>query len=59
MKSLFKKLAAALGLTWVWGFVVMGLVILYTGFAWVLGEQRESVLQPYLPSTTDIIRTPL
>ena len=43
--------------TWVWLAVAMGLAILYSGFAWVLGEQRESVLQPYLPSTTDITRT--
>ncbi len=44
--------------TWVWVFVVMGLALMYSGFAWVLGEQRESVLKAYLPTTTDIIRTP-
>ncbi|NMX90799.1 MULTISPECIES: type IVB secretion system protein IcmH/DotU [unclassified Pseudomonas] len=54
-----RKAMRIVSATWVWAFVVMGLVILYAGFAWVLGEQRESVLQPYLPSTTDIIRTPL
>ena len=36
----------------------MGLALMYSGFAWVLGEQRESVLKAYLPTTTDIIRTP-
>lgn len=33
----------------VWGvvFVTACLVMMYSGFAWVLSEQRESVLQPY------------
>lgn len=30
-------------------FTVVCLVLLYSGFAWVLGEQRETVLQPYQP----------
>lgn len=30
-------------------FTVFSLVVLYSGFAWVLGEQRDTVLQPYLP----------
>ncbi|NNA67831.1 type IVB secretion system protein IcmH/DotU [Pseudomonas gessardii] len=44
--------------TWVWVFVGVGLGMMYAGFAWVLGEQRESVLQPYLQTTPDITRTP-
>ena len=28
-------------------FTVACLVVMYSGFAWVLGEQRDSVLQPY------------
>jgi len=28
-------------------FTAICLVVMYSGFAWVLGEQRESVLQPY------------
>ena len=28
-------------------FTVVCLVVMYSGFAWVLGEQRETVLQPY------------
>ncbi|MBM3108115.1 MULTISPECIES: type IVB secretion system protein IcmH/DotU [Pseudomonas] len=34
----------------VWGialFTVACLVVMYSGFAWVLGEQRDSVLRPY------------
>ena len=30
-------------------FTVVCLVVMYSGFAWVLGEQRETVLQPYQP----------
>ena len=33
-------------------FTLMCLGVLYGGFAWVLGEQRESVLQPYEQLTT-------
>ena len=30
-------------------FTVVCLAVMYSGFAWVLGEQRETVLQPYQP----------
>ena len=30
-------------------FTVICLVVMYSGFAWVLGEQRDTVLQPYQP----------
>jgi len=30
-------------------FTFMCLVVMYSGFAWVLGEQRDKVLQPYQP----------
>ncbi|NUU38167.1 type IVB secretion system protein IcmH/DotU [Pseudomonas sp. C2B4] len=30
-------------------FTTVCLVVMYSGFAWVLGEQRETVLQPYQP----------
>jgi len=30
-------------------FTMVCLVVMYSGFAWVLGEQRETVLQPYQP----------
>ena len=30
-------------------FTVICLVVMYSGFAWVLNEQRDTVLQPYLP----------
>jgi type VI secretion system protein ImpK len=30
-------------------FTVVCLVVMYSGFAWVLGEQRDTVLQPYQP----------
>ncbi len=44
------------------GFVVFTLVCLltmYTGFAWVLGKERASALQPLQFSASDLIRTPL
>jgi type VI secretion system protein ImpK len=28
-------------------FTLVSLVVMYSGFAWVLAEQRETVLQPY------------
>lgn len=28
-------------------FALICLVVMYSGFAWVLGEQREAVLQPF------------
>ena len=28
-------------------FALICLVVMYSGFAWVLGEQRETVLQPF------------
>jgi type VI secretion system protein ImpK len=37
--------------TWmVVGFTLVCLVVMYSGFAWVLGEHRNAVLQPYQPS---------
>jgi type VI secretion system protein ImpK len=30
-------------------FTVVCLAVMYSGFAWVLGEQRETILQPYQP----------
>ncbi|KAF1019748.1 MAG: hypothetical protein GAK37_03659 [Pseudomonas sp.] len=33
-------------------FTVVCLVVMYSGFAWVLGEQRDTVLQPYQPIDT-------
>jgi type VI secretion system protein ImpK len=31
------------------GFTLVCLVVMYSGFAWVLGEHRNAVLQPYQP----------
>jgi type VI secretion system protein ImpK len=45
--------------TWVAVGVVASLLALYSGFAWVLGEQRETVLQRYQLSAPDITRAPL
>ncbi|MDY7532749.1 type IVB secretion system protein IcmH/DotU [Pseudomonas sp. Bout1] len=45
--------------SWVAMFVVACLVGLYSGFAWVLGEQRETALQPYQLLAPDLSRTPL
>ncbi|MCQ9427539.1 DotU family type IV/VI secretion system protein, partial [Pseudomonas sp. LJDD11] len=30
-------------------FTFVCLVVMYSGFAWMLGEQRDTVLQPYQP----------
>ena len=36
--------------TWmVVGFTLVCLIVMYSGFAWVLGEHRNAVLQPYQP----------
>jgi len=45
--------------TWIAVCVVASLLALYSGFAWVLGEQRETVLQRYQLSAPDITRAPL
>lgn len=34
---------------WLTLFTLVCLVVMYGAFAWVLGEQRETVLRPYLP----------
>ncbi|KQQ60265.1 hypothetical protein ASF84_06090 [Pseudomonas sp. Leaf127] len=38
-------------------FTAVGLAILYSGFAWVLGEQRQTVLQPWQQLETSLIPT--
>jgi type VI secretion system protein ImpK len=40
-------------------FVLISLVCMYSGFAWVLGEQREAVLQPYQAVTPALISSQL
>ena len=45
--------------TWIAVGVVASLLALYSGFAWVLGEQRETVLQRYQLSALDITQAPL
>ncbi|MCK9796805.1 hypothetical protein BK634_28955 [Pseudomonas chlororaphis] len=37
-------------------FALVCLVMMYSGFAWVLGEQRETVLQPYQPLDAGVVR---
>ncbi|MFJ7316393.1 type IVB secretion system protein IcmH/DotU [Pseudomonas sp. NPDC098747] len=45
--------------TWmVMGFTLACLVVMYLGFAWVLGEQRETVLQPYQPLDPAVVLLP-
>ncbi|UCO98902.1 type IVB secretion system protein IcmH/DotU [Metapseudomonas lalkuanensis] len=34
-------------------FTLICLVVMYSGFAWVLGQQRETVLQPYQPLASE------
>lgn len=42
-----RRLVRIVSVTWVTVFVAACLLMMYSGFAWVLGEQRERVLQPY------------
>jgi type VI secretion system protein ImpK len=42
-----RRLVRSVSATWVAAFVTVCLLMMYSGFAWVLGEQRERVLQPY------------
>ncbi|MBT2372289.1 type IVB secretion system protein IcmH/DotU [Pseudomonas fluorescens] len=42
-----RRLVRIVSVTWVTVFVTACLLMMYSGFAWVLGEQRERVLQPY------------
>jgi type VI secretion system protein ImpK len=44
--------------TWVVACVMACLLLMYSGFAWVLAKQRETVLQPYLFTSPVIARTP-
>lgn len=37
-------------------FTVVCLVVMYSGFAWVLGEERDNVLQPYQSFDPDAVR---
>ncbi|MVV47870.1 DotU family type IV/VI secretion system protein [Pseudomonas sp. PB120] len=37
-------------------FTVVCLAVMYSGFAWVLGEQRDTVLQPYQPLNSAVAR---
>ncbi|MDB6050746.1 MAG: rane protein [Pseudomonas sp.] len=40
-------------------FTVMCLAVMYSGFAWVLSEQRETVLEPYRQLDAAVIKPPL
>lgn len=40
-------------------FTLMCLAVMYSGFAWVLGKQRETVLEPYRQLDAAVITTPL
>ncbi|MFC6339990.1 DotU family type IV/VI secretion system protein [Pseudomonas sp. CCM 7891] len=42
-----RRLIRIVSVSWVTIFVTACLLMMYSGFAWVLGEQRERVLQPY------------
>jgi type VI secretion system protein ImpK len=37
-------------------FTAVCLVVMYSGFAWVLGEQRETVLQPYQQLDSTVVQ---
>nr|WP_319527530.1 type IVB secretion system protein IcmH/DotU [Pseudomonas laurentiana] len=39
-------------------FTLVSLGVMYSGFAWVLGEQRERALQPYLPTDPTTVQLP-
>ena len=40
-------------------FTVMCLAVMYSGFAWVLSEQRQTVLEPYRQLDAAVIKPPL
>jgi type VI secretion system protein ImpK len=54
-----RKRLRVVSLTWIAVFVAASLLSLYAGFAWVLGQQREAVLQPYQLVAPDMFRAPL
>lgn len=45
--------------TWVALCVLGCVLVMYSGFAWVLGQERRTALQPLQPSASDLFRTPL
>lgn len=49
----------SLSTTWTVVAVLTCLLALYAGFAWVLGNQRVTALQPFHSSAPDLTRTPL
>jgi len=44
---------------WLAACVLAGLLALYTGFAWVLGNERVRALEPFHPMAPELTRTPL
>jgi len=45
--------------TWFVAFGVVALLAMYSGAAWVLGQERARVLQPFQPSAPELTLTPL
>ncbi|MFC6300915.1 DotU family type IV/VI secretion system protein [Pseudomonas sp. CCM 7893] len=52
-----RRLVRSVSVSWVMVFVTACLLMMYSGFAWVLGEQRERVLQPYQERAPFITQT--
>jgi len=48
-----------LSVGWIATGVLACLLAMYSGFAWVLGQERTAALQPFQPVATDSTRTPL
>jgi type VI secretion system protein ImpK len=48
-----------LSVGWIATGVLACLLAMYSGFAWVLGQERTAALQPFQPVASDSTRTPL
>ena len=48
-----------LSVGWIATGVLLCLLTMYSGFAWVLGQERSAVLQPFQPVASDSTRTPV
>ena len=49
----------SLSVGWIATGVLLCLLTMYSGFAWVLGQERSAVLQPFQPVASDSTRTPV
>ena len=58
-KAARRKLVRVIPATWWVGLTLVCVLAMYTGFAWVLSNERTHALQPLQLSASDLLRTPL